>query len=380
MLAKKPRFSELNLGINKSYVVMAELFQDIYDPERQLSPSWYGFAPFASRVAGRSIKLAEKLTSSLDKIDGNPRPFSHKPEWEAELDREFPEPEEREMASFSLSLFGPARNPDTPTTQGIGNITHLAIAARRMGKIVARESGPYRQRLTRVARTIRNMLEDGNRRIVTEIGVAGQDYLHFRQGKNPTPEQVLEQFTVDGTPHAPEQAREMYSTMEEIVKSGDPLVTHGWEKRFPEPQYDRSNMLVASFAAYEAARLETDPKVKNRWIEQAGVLMAFREQHDTVQRAFESTARPDEVPREPLMEMTTPWVEVPTRQFEWSFRKYAGQSLPPADSNPLTPRAAEYSWGNFETRWGGILDFFGQVFKQPGTLWPMPSPYPSEPL
>lgn len=377
MLAKNPRFSELNLGINTVYVKMADMFQDIYDPDRKFSPSWYGFAPFASRTAGKSIRMAEKLTAVMEKYGQAP---PHKPEWEHQLDQEYPEPDEREMASNVLSLLGPAPAAHGgPQPQGIGDLTHLGIAAKRMGSIIRKQSGSLSTRLTRVARTVRNMLEDGNRRIVTEIGVAGQDYLEFRKDRQPSPEEVLNEFTVEGTPLRPEQAREVYQAMEDIVLGDGPLVTE-WDKKFPPESFDRSNFLVASFAAYEAARLETDPEIKNRWIEQAGVVMAFREQMDTVQQAFEDTGSADEVSRKELMKLMTPWVGVPTYNFEWSFREYAGQSLPPADRNPFTPRAAEYSWGHFPTRWGGILNFFGDVFEDTSSIWPMPSPDPSVPL
>ncbi len=378
MLAKNLRFSELNLEINKAYVALAEQFQDIYDPERQRGPSWYGFAPYASRQAGGSIKLAERLTNVLDNLGHAP---AQNPRRERELDREFPDPQDRESASIALSLLGPApTSPEGPHTEGLGDLTYLAIAAKRLRSILARESGPLTDRVARVARTLRNMLEDGNRRIISEIGVAGQDYLQFRQGRSPTPDQVLDGFTVSDTPAQPDQARGIYRVMERAVQGNGPLLTD-WDEQFPPDRpLDRSNFIVASFAAYEAARLEPDARIKNRWIEQAGILMAFREQNDIVQAAFEDSASLEEVPRSAVMKMVTPWTKLSTHNFDWSFRRYAAQSLPPADNNPLTPRAAEYSWGDFSTRWGGVLDFFSQVFQDPGTIWPMPSPDPSVPL
>jgi hypothetical protein len=376
MLAKNPRYSKLNFEINKAYVKMAEQFQDIYDPERALSPSWYGFAPYASRQAGGSIKMAERLTGFMEGYGSKPK---HAPEVEAELTREFPDHEEREMASYSLSLLGPAATPDGPSPSMLGDIKHLTIAAKRLASMVRKDSGPLGERLTRIARTTRNMLEAGNRAIVSEIGVAGQDYLHFRRPNVPTPEDVLQNFTVEGTPKNPTQARQVYAKMESIVRSGAMLVTE-WDADFPKEEFDRSNFLVAAFAAYEAARLESDPDVKNRWIEQAGIVMAFREQKDTVQPAFDGLDGKDEVSRKELMTLVTPWVEVPTRDGTWTFRKYSSDHLPPGDDNPWTPRAAEYSWGDFNTRWGGILDFFNGVFDNPESIWPMPSPEPSDPL
>lgn len=376
MLAREPRFSELNFEINKAYVKMAELFQDIYDPERALSPSWYGFAPYASRQAGKSIQLAERLTAALEGSGIQP---SHAAEVEEELQREFPDPQEREMASYALSMLGPNPSKDEPALSGLGDVRHLAIAAHRLLSVVRKDTGPMPERVARVSRTIRNMLEDGNRAIVSEIGIAGQDYLHFRAGRQPSPQEVLESFSVEGSPRDPEQAKAVFAKMEQIVGSGEPLVTE-WNDIFPPEEYNRSHFLVAAFAAYEAARLEPDRKLKNRWIEQAGIVMAFREQHDIVQGAFEDGGRTDEVSRRELMQLVTPWVDVPTRSRTWTFKRYASDNLPPADDNVWTPRASEYSWGDFPTRWGGILNFFQSVFADPASIWPMPSPDPNEPL
>lgn len=376
MLAKNPRYSELNFEINKAYVKMATLFQDIYDPQHKGSASWYGFAPYASRQAGKSIKLSEKLTAALERSGIQPL---QDPEVEQELQREFPDPEEREMASYALSMMGPNQNPDEPHLTGLGDVRHLTIAAKRLLAIVRKDSGPLVERVARVSRTVRNMLEDGNRAIITEIGVAGQDYLHFREGREPSPQEVLEQFTVDGTPRNPGQAKEIYAKMEQAVRSGGPLPTE-WNDDFPPDRYDRSNFLVAAFAAYEAARLETDPAMKNRWAQQAGIVMAYREQHDIVQAAFEDKPGADEVSRQEVMQMVTPWVEVPTHRETWTFKRYAADNLPPADDSSWTPRASEYSWGDFSTRWGGILNFFNQVFAAPDSIWPMPSPDPGDPL
>lgn len=375
MLARKPRYSELNLEINKAYVVIADMFQDIFDPNRDYSPSWYGFAPFASRQAGGGIKQAEDLTAFLE--GGNDAP-SHTLEWEEQLVREFPDPDRREAASQTLSLLGPAPE-DGPHLEGIGDIVHLGIAANRLRKILWKTPGSARERLAKVARTTRNMLEDGNRRIVSEIGVAGQDYLIYRQGKNPTPAQVLNEFTVAGTEQNSAQAREVYQMVESVVNGDGPLKTD-WDKDFPKDSFDRTNFLVAGFAAYEAARLETEPKMKNRWIDQAGALIAFREQFDIVQTAFDDGQSPDEVSRRELMEMITPWVNVPTRNFKWTFRHFASDHLPPNDDSRFTPRASEYNWADFGTRWKAILNFFDRVNADPKTLWPMPSPHPNDPL
>ena len=375
MLERNPRYSELNFEINKAYVVMAEMFQDIFDPGHVMSPSWYGFAPFASRQAGSSIGMAESLTNTLEGGHDSP---SHSIEWEQELQREFPDEGEREAASQTLSLLGPAPEAG-PHPPGLGDVAHLGVAANRLRKILAKTPGTARERLLKVARTTRDMLEDGNRRIVSEIGVAGQDYLTFRQGRQPSPEEVLENFTVASTEKNPEQARRVYDMMESVVKGDGPLKTD-WDKEFPVESFDRTNFLVAGFAAYEAARLETDPGLKTRWIDQAGALIAFREQFDIVQGAFEGEVREGEVDRKELMQMVTPWVEVPTNHFKWTFRKYAADNLPPADDNKWTPRAAEYNWSDFKTRWGAILNFFDRVSADPTTLWPMPSPNPDDPL
>jgi len=377
MLAENHRFAKLNLEINKAYVGMARQFQDIYDPDRNLSPSWYAFAPFASRQAGDSIRLAEGLTERL--ASESDLDFQHSPAQQAALEQEFPDPAERERAALILALQGPAPRPNEDAPEGlIGDVRHLAVAAHRLKNLMTGQSGTVRERFARVTRTARNMLEAGNLAIVAEIGVAGQDYLTFRQGREPNPEQVLEQFTVEGTPASPSQARKAFEEVKKHVLSGGPLRTD-WEAGFSPEEFDRSNFLVAAFAAYEAARLEPKVEMKNRWIEQAGVLMAYREQKDTVQPAFDATGS-NEVSRKALMKMGTPWITVPTHNQSWSFRHYAEENLPPGDDSSWTPRAAEYNWGDFPTRWDAILNFFETVFEDPGTAWPMPNPDPREPL
>jgi hypothetical protein len=370
MLARNLRHSELNLEINKAYIALAAQVQDIYDPERSLNPSWYGFAPYASRQAGTTIKRAEQLTALLERGESVPS-TGHALESEFTLSEG--DPNSGEIARFLLNLYG------TPSTDvlGLGGLAHLTIAANRLRKLLAGQTGSLPERLARVSRTVRDMLEDGNRRIVAEIGVAGQDYLQFRQGRDPSPDTVLDQFHVELAPHDPVQARAVYDTMKEAVESGGPPIID-WKPLFPDQ--DRPQFIVAAFAAYEAARLESDPAIKNRWLDQAGILLAFREQHDTVHGAFQDSEAPGEVSRGKVMEMSTPWIGVPTRQSEWDFRAYASEKLPPKDANPFTPRAAEYNWSDFPTRWGGILNFFGTVFENPGTLWPLPSPNPADPL
>lgn len=361
MLARNPRFSELNLGINTAYVALADIFQNIYDPERRCAPSWYGFAPFASREAGRGIARAERLTELLEKgLEPPPNP---------EIELHFQDADKRTLANFLLALLGPRG----PQPDGLGDLVHLTIGIGRLERLLDGQSGTLAEKLARVARTARNMLEDGNRRIVSEIGVAGQDYLQFRRGRRPTPEQVLDEFAA-----RPAEARKVYQAMQAIVEGDGPLVTDWGEERF---QGDRASFLDACFAAYEAARLETDPGKKNRWLQQAGVLMAYREQFDTVSPAFgEQSADLDEIPRRALMQVMTPWVEVPTRDFLWTFESHARANLPPRDGNPFTPRVTEYNWAEFGDRWHGILGFFDSVFQQPETLWPMPDPDPNVPL
>lgn len=372
MLARNLRHSQLNLEINKVYVAMAGQFQDIYDADRKLSPSWYGFAPYASRQAGATIRRAETLTALLERGENIPSTGHH---LEAELAFSDPDPSGLELNRFLLNLFG----SDNPQLLGLSGPLYLTVAANRLRKLMASAEGPLSKKLATVARTVRDMLEDGNRRIVAEIGVAGQDYLEFRRSQGaPTPAQVLREFRVDGAPHNPAQAEQVFGLVRDSVLGGGPLVLD-WETPFPEP-FPRAQFLVAAFAAYEAARLESDPALKNRWVEQAGILLAFREQRDTVQAAFADSGKAGEVSRQATMEMSTPWISVPTRDRDWSFRNYAGRSLPPADANPFTPRASEYNWADFSTRWGGILDFFGGVFENPAGLWPMPSPHPSDPL
>lgn len=332
MLAQGLRHSELNLGINTAYVKMAGLFQDIYDLPRQGMPSWYAFAPFASREAGSGMRRAEAVIKLLEQNEGPNSPT--------------------ELLS---ALFPHSRNQP----QGVVEV----VAGARMTRLIAGLSGTPKERFLQVARSALNMLEAGNLAIVSEIGVAGQDFLQWRGGREqpPTPVEVLAEFAEES-----QQAGRMYAFMEQAVLGGGDLPTD-FSGPFPSSRFDRKNLLAAGFAAYEAARLESDPAVKARWVQQAGIALAYREQHDVVAQAFENTP-PGEIDRMEMFRILTPFVQVPHRGGIWSYQETLGR------------RVLDKNWAVFDDRWGGILHFFGQVFENPGVLWPMPHPHPDHPL
>lgn len=332
MLAQGLRYSDLNLGINTAYVSMARQFQDIYDLPHQGMPSWYAFAPFASREAGKGMRRAELALRLLENGEG--------PGSAAELvDQLFDCSEAR---------------PD-----GMVEV----VTAARLTRLMAGLEGSPRERLTQVARSVLNLLEAGNLAIVSEIGVAGQDYLEWRNTRTetPSPPEVLSQFAWE-----PEQSQAMFSFMRQAVEGGGELPID-FEKPFPEPAFDRKHLLPACFAAYEAARTESDPEIKKRWIQQAGIALAFREQHDVVAQAFENTP-PGEIDRMEVFHILTPFVQVPHRGGTWSYQEMLGT------------RVLDKNWAEFPDRWEGILNFFDDVFAEPTVLWPMPDPHPDRDL
>ncbi len=377
ILEQNLRFEQLNEKITESYSQFAHLFQQEFDPSygstslASTSPSWFSFGSFASRQAGLGMYLAGRTVELLED-------FEDDQELEARCQELFPNQPDLEgtgtgriLAYFLLSLTGGALDPRT-----------VVINLDRLAHLVAQAPGEnLKSRLIAVAQTARNMLEDGNQRIFSELGVSAQAFCHFgrQQGENLTTDLILDQFSLSADPR-PEQARAFYNSAWEAVLNGGDLPTD-WESRFPSEQTDHRNLLVAGYALYHRAASVADPGRRDRTLQLAGILLAHREQQDTAQPAFTpGRVVPGEVDRALLMEIMTCGVLVPTRELTWSYSEFAERALPPRDGNLFTPRVTEYNWAHFRDRWPGILDFFQQVFERPGSVWPVPPSNPTQPL
>jgi hypothetical protein len=396
MLARGLRYEALNQGITRCYTQMAPLFDRIASPPgsdsaTRSAPNWFAIASYASRGAGRGEIAAGQALRVLDAPSMSPAaalreawpdlPQDQAGALGAHIQRDFLG-DEADLATWLVALgLGFARS-----AEGRFMLDHLAlldprilaISVKRLGALTAQAPGAtLGERLAAVAQTMRNGLEDGNRRIVADIGVAGQRYLEWRRGRpSVTPEEVLRSFSLSAPPD-PAQASELFNDARRACEGNDPL-PGDLETLYPPSRYDANQMMVAGFALYEQAGATADPRVRNRLIAFANNYLAYKEQHDAAQPAFTpGRILPGETPREPVWQLLTPLVDIEARYGTWSFHGYADAHLPPRDHNPLTPRVTEYNWGTFRDRWFAILDAFDDTYAHPAAMWPQPNPDPA---
>ncbi|MEW6277152.1 MAG: hypothetical protein AB1758_00915, partial [Candidatus Eremiobacterota bacterium] len=247
----------------------------------------------------------------------------------------------------------------------------LSVCAHRLAGLLADTPGDLLERFTTLARTVQNALEEGNRRIFTDIGVAGQDFLTARRAKGGA--LSADECCALSPDHT--RARAVYDRSLAFVDAPGPVPQ---DIGAAYPGLDSTAMLGAGFALFEEAGRSRGER-RGRLIVLANNLLAHHEQFTIVQPAFTPPQKEGEVDRESLFRILTPTVGVKTRSGNWRYSEFARQ-LPPRDHNPFTPRVTEYNWATFSDRWAGILDFFAAAYRHPEGCWPMPSPDPAEPL
>jgi hypothetical protein len=221
------------------------------------------------------------------------------------------------------------------------------------------------------------MMEDGNRRIYSDIGGIAQDYLSLRQNctDGVTSERVLKEF-VPLNLFRPDLSRAAYDFALQHLQD-DPLPIH-FDQLFSDLPDDALPLVVAAFALYEQAGQTQDLTTKNRYVAFANNLVIYREQHDAVQPAFSpGQTLAGEVDRLKLLAIITPTIEVVLRLETWRFWEYAESGLPARKSNLLRSRVTQYNWGVFEDRWAPVVATFGPCYRNPRAMWPPPNPDPN---
>ncbi|MBS2034897.1 hypothetical protein JST97_07910 [bacterium] len=358
---------ELNRAINATYVELSLQLQRVLDPEFQdqssVSPSWYAMAIYASRGAGKGMLAAEKALAVVDGDQSLRKVFPAVPEedWQrvAPLLEDTRGPA-KDCAKFLVAFF--LAQQDGPTRMTLDPRV-LAISAGRMLDIISQPD----TNIFTFTRTLKNMLEDGNRRIFQDIGVACQHYLELRRDQpEATPETVARHFSSEPL------ALQAYQDGLSFASNGQDLPTDF------RPLYglNTSPLLASGFALYQKASRESNPEVRDRLIQHAGNLLAYHEQASVAVPAFLPGAiLPGECDRSQVMEVITPQVDVKTRQWTWSLHNC---DLSDRDDSWWTPPSTERNWAVFEDRWPPILDYFGRCVANPESLWPMPSPDPAQ--
>lgn len=251
---------ELNRAINRTYVGLAGQLQRVLDPEfaegSKASPSWYAMAIYASRGAGKGMLAAEQALSVVEGQRSLREIFPAVPEedWQrvAPLLEDSRGPA-KDCAKFLVAYFlaqqeGPTRLTLDPRV--------LAISAGRMVDIITRPDTS----VATFTRTLKNMLEDGNRRIFQDIGVACQNYLELRRDQpGVTPEAVAQRFSQDPL------ALSAYQDGLGFAASAQELPTDF------APLYglNTAPLLASGFALYERAAGEKNPEMRDRLIQHA---------------------------------------------------------------------------------------------------------------
>ncbi len=350
------RGAELNRAINGCYRDMAEEFRQFLGD----TPSWYSMAIYASRGAGKGMLAAR---SALHVVDGQQRPFEALqcafPAVSAQDWKPFSEAASEsgglgQATSFLLAFFLAQQEGDQRLSL---DPRVLSISAARLVSLLQQPGVD----LKRVARTIELMLEDGNRRIFKDIGVAGERYLQLREDQpGLSPQAVCEHF--QGNLQA-------YQEAVELASGSQPLPS-----RYPD--YASESLLGSGFALYQKAAQETDAQVRQRLCIQAGNMLAWHEQFCVAVPAFlPDQVWPGETDRAAVMQILTPQIDVKTRHWTWHYSQFEQADL---DDSWWTPPCTERNWAQFEDRWPPILDYFGRCFQDPDTLWPMPNIDPAE--
>lgn len=358
---------ELNRAINRTYVGLSSQLQRVLDPDfaegSKVSPSWYAMAIYASRGAGKGMLAAEAALSVVEGQRSLRDVFPAVPE--EDWKRVSPLLEDsrgpaKDCAKFLVAFFLAQQEEATRLTL---DPRVLAISAGRMVSIVTRPD----TNIFTFTRTLKNMLEDGNRRIFQDIGVSCQHYLELRRDQpGISPEGVARHFSGDPLAvSAYQDGLRFAASSEELPTDFAPL--YG---------LNTAPLLASGFALYEKASTEKNPELRDRLIQHAGNLLAYHEQAAVAVPAFlPGQVLPGETERGDVMEVLTPQIDVKTRHWSWSMHSC---DLPDLDGSFWTPPSTERNWAKFEDRWGPILDYFGRCAASPESLWPMPNPDPAQ--
>lgn len=372
-----------NSRITRGYLQLVGQMQALVDPDfRPGLPSgvlanWFAFAPHAAVEVGKGMLGAHLARAIIDAAQGEPAPSVQQALERGGLSG--PERLVAEKVADTLRWFGLSH--DVAASLGAllsaSNIEALAdprtlwITTFRVARLLHESTGntPLEKAET-VARTLEQLLLDGNIAIFEDIAGAARRYLDWRQRTGPevvTSERVVESFALEGA--RSEEARRAWVYAHQNVKKR-PLPT---DFATGLPGVAGRSLLVAAFALFEDAR-RASAGDRDALIAFANNYLAWREQHDAVQPAFTPpTPKVGEVSRSVLMRAMTPTLRLPIGPIAWEFSDYT-RALKDRDGNLLTSKPTEYNWALFEDRWPAILNAFQLGYANREALWAMPKP------
>lgn len=372
-----------NSRITQGYLQLVEPMQAVVDPDfrpglpsRVLS-NWFAFAPHASQEAGKGMLGAHLARAIIDAAQGEPAPSVQEALARGGLSG--PERIVAEKVADTLRWFGLTH--DVAASLGAllsaANIEALAdprtlwITTFRVTRLLHESTGntPL-EKAEAVARTLEQLLVEGNVAIFEDIGGSGRRYLDWRQHTGPekvTSARVLESFALEGA--RSEEARRAWTYAHQSVKRTPRPTSFDTEL----PGVNGQSLVVAAFALFEDAR-RAPVEDRNALIAFANNYLAWREQHDAVQPAFTpSTPKAGEVSRSTLMRAMTPTLRLPLGPVAWEFTDYT-RTLKDRDGNFLTSKPTEYNWAVFADCWPAILNAFEVGYGNQEALWAMPKP------
>jgi hypothetical protein len=389
-----------NEAFNAAYQVLANGLQDAIGRAPGTRPNWFAVGAHASPQVGRSMLAAHQTLRAIEMLRQEPA---------ASRDRVFDElgleGGIRRLAgaiATALDVVGPSGGATAigcfvaisiatdraTSTRGLMD-PRLAIAvayrihelARPPGSILGNAIAGLRgvlgldpraaeqllHNVGRLARTYESLLAEGNRAIFADICGSAASFLRLRERRpDLEPEDVLSQLRL------PE------STASGSRRVYEHALEHAFDRSPPTdfsrlaPPGSGNDLVRAAMALYTLVGQTRDVDRKNAIVAHANNLIAWREQFETVQPAFEGT-RSGELDRGRVLSALTPLVQVPFTGATWTFASFARRQHD-RDGRVWTARASEYDWSKFPDRWPAILDAFELAYRNPQSVLRFPDP------
>ena len=245
------RYVDLNRRINADYGWFGGRFQNIIDPTfgnagvSDAYPGWFAFAAFASRGIGKAQLGAEIALDAVrfchatgDAYAALARVLPHTHVGiAARLIGAFGFEEARLAATFLIGFASAVRHHGAfagfnfPAMLDPRTLT--ASVHRLLDLLKTAPGASPLERLGSVSLTLRNAMEDGNRRIYGDIGGAAQDYLFFREScsEGVTPERILREFYVGGVRGRIKRRRRTTSRSSTSETARCPSSSSGYSRR-----------------------------------------------------------------------------------------------------------------------------------------------------
>jgi hypothetical protein len=450
----------VNTKINRGYQQLASCMQAIADKgfsgSSRNKPVWYVFAPWASFEVGKGEWATNDVHAALTSAGGSVPAFisgvcsSIPNAWGTAVSTAIctalhaTPTDTLKVAGgvfvrLGAAMFRGANAGDMGALFSASTISHVAKNLwKHMGTLPG--SNPIAKAMSMLTE-LRDALRDGNIAIYSDIALSGEKFSkwYYRYRNNhggneprgadlvndaatvwPSEALLFHRRTVTDAAVTATEVREVFDKVmsETAGPDGD------FWKRSPYSKYDysaggdtarKSNVLVAAaFALYtEAGHPSTSQTRADFLVDWANVLLAYREQHVSVEWVFRDHPH--------LFGAMTPFIQLGPSNNYWSLYSHVSslppcsswmgvwdtyakvsahfvlalslslsraRALPPSSNAILVARAlvqiSSYLWSNFDDagsgcedvkgRWKAILSSFAKLYRYPDRLWSFPNP------